>query len=320
LLADGHGSTRQLVSGTSTISVNQQYNYDAYGVGLGAPDSALTSYLYTGQRWDANAKQYYLRARCYDPGSGRFNQLDPFVGNNFDPQSLHKYGYAHEDPVNGADPSGEWSVGEWIAILAIAAIIAVVSLSKIRYMSEIAEARMGALEVRSNEVRIWIGHNYELRTVAVPPLQPKPKDSKDLFITCGGGESGTAIQGVADHDSSQNDPPFLSALGGWAITQAIRDDWTSSPDGNTLHDYLAGLYGQDNPKRTWRHDLGSARSYLLDATIAAARRKAAAIQLATGRQTNIRFILAPGYDIFVDGLYDVQGHNPIGEVELRLME
>ncbi|MCS7338996.1 MAG: hypothetical protein NZ739_12315, partial [Verrucomicrobiae bacterium] len=29
-----------------------------------------------------------------------------FAGNNFDPQSLHKYAYCHCDPVNGTDPSG----------------------------------------------------------------------------------------------------------------------------------------------------------------------------------------------------------------------
>ena len=48
----------------------------------------------------------YLRARYYDPATGRFNRLDPFAGNNQDPQSLHKYLYAHANPVMGVDPSG----------------------------------------------------------------------------------------------------------------------------------------------------------------------------------------------------------------------
>ena len=55
----------------------------------------------------------YLRARYYDQNTGRFNRLDPFEGNNEDPQSLHKYAYAHCDPVNGIDPSGEMSLGEF---------------------------------------------------------------------------------------------------------------------------------------------------------------------------------------------------------------
>jgi hypothetical protein len=58
-----------------------------------------------------------LRARYYDPTTGRFNRLDPFFGNQFDPQSFHKYLYTHADPVNGIDPSGE------IPVLAIYALI-----------------------------------------------------------------------------------------------------------------------------------------------------------------------------------------------------
>jgi RHS repeat-associated protein len=119
LLADGHGSTRQLVAGTSTISVSEQYNYDAHGVGLSAPAAPLTSYLYTGQQWDGNAKQYYLRARYYDPSNGRFNQTDPFTGNSSDPQSFHKYDYAQSDPINNADPSGLFSLSELSVVQAV---------------------------------------------------------------------------------------------------------------------------------------------------------------------------------------------------------
>jgi RHS repeat-associated protein len=120
LLADGHGSTRQLVSGTSTINVSEQYNYDAYGVGLSAPTSPLTTYLYAGQQFDSVLKQYYLRARYYDPTVGRFTQTDPVAGNNFDPQSLHKYEYTHEDPVNGIDPSGRFTLIEMVLLVAVA--------------------------------------------------------------------------------------------------------------------------------------------------------------------------------------------------------
>jgi RHS repeat-associated protein len=63
--------------------------------------------LHSGEQFDTGLQQYYLRARYYNPNNGRFNRLDPFAGNNFDPQSLHKYGYAHGDPINGSDPSGE---------------------------------------------------------------------------------------------------------------------------------------------------------------------------------------------------------------------
>jgi len=72
----------------------------------GVTDQASTNLLYSGEQFDADLQQQYLRARYYDQGSGRFNRLDPFKGSNSDPQSLHKYAYAHLNPVMGVDPSG----------------------------------------------------------------------------------------------------------------------------------------------------------------------------------------------------------------------
>jgi RHS repeat-associated protein len=63
--------------------------------------------LYSGEQFDSKIGQQYLRARYYDPVTGRFNRLDPFFGNLNDPQSLHKYLYTHDDPVNGIDPTGK---------------------------------------------------------------------------------------------------------------------------------------------------------------------------------------------------------------------
>ncbi|MEQ1905722.1 MAG: RHS repeat-associated core domain-containing protein [Pirellulaceae bacterium] len=109
---DGHGSVRVLYDSlaavvTSAADVLQVFHYDAYGNLLNlAATSALTSYLYSGEAFDTRINQQYLRARWYDPQTGRFTSLDPFVGNLSDPQSLHKYLYTHADPVNGADPSG----------------------------------------------------------------------------------------------------------------------------------------------------------------------------------------------------------------------
>jgi RHS repeat-associated protein len=71
----------------------------------------LTEFLYSGEQFDSKIGQQYLRARYYDPTTGRFNRLDPFLGNLSDPQSLHKYLYTHADPVNGIDPSGEMLAG-----------------------------------------------------------------------------------------------------------------------------------------------------------------------------------------------------------------
>ena len=113
LLYDGHGSTRALVDATGQILTAQIFRYDAFGVPLAhyasgvalPPATPLTSLLYSGEQTDPTGLQY-LRARYYDPRSGRFTTIDPYRGNLHDPQTLHKYLYCHADPVNGIDPSG----------------------------------------------------------------------------------------------------------------------------------------------------------------------------------------------------------------------
>lgn len=117
MLHDGHGSTRVLLDGNETdaaFMVLQRYAYEAFGNMLGdngmvQASAALTTLLFSGEQTDATGLQY-LRARYYNPSSGRFNRLDPFAGNLLDPQSLHKYLYTHADPVNNIDPTGEFSL------------------------------------------------------------------------------------------------------------------------------------------------------------------------------------------------------------------
>ena len=97
--------------------IAEEYDYDAYGVAVGFDaSSADTNLLYTGEQYDSNLSQYYLRARYYNPANGRFNRMDPFAGNNQDPQSLHKYLYANCSPTMNVDPSGNLSVGLTITI------------------------------------------------------------------------------------------------------------------------------------------------------------------------------------------------------------
>ncbi|MGD9723617.1 MAG: putative Ig domain-containing protein [Pirellulales bacterium] len=115
LLYDGHGSTRVLLDYNGVVQ--RRFAYDAYGNLLGGAGlvnniaDALTTHLYSGERTDPTGLQY-LRARYYDPTTGRFNRLDPFAGDTQDPISLHKYLYTHANPVMGVDPSGLMTLTE----------------------------------------------------------------------------------------------------------------------------------------------------------------------------------------------------------------
>ena len=56
----------------------------------------------------ASATTIFSSAHYLNPNTGRFWTMDSYAGNNSDPISLHKYLYAHNDPVNGIDPSGHF--------------------------------------------------------------------------------------------------------------------------------------------------------------------------------------------------------------------
>lgn len=109
-LYDGLGSTRALSDGSGAVT--DTYDYEAFGEVLASSGTTENNFRFTGEQYDESLGQYYLRARYYSPSSGRFTQQDPYLGNNFDPQSLHRYTYAHLDPVNNWDPSGEVTLGQ----------------------------------------------------------------------------------------------------------------------------------------------------------------------------------------------------------------
>jgi RHS repeat-associated protein len=147
LLYDGHGSTRQLVGMlNSAVHVSDQYNYDAYGIGLGSEfDSGLspaTKLLYCGEQFDTDIQMYNLRARYYDPSNGRFCARDAFSGNNSDPQSLHKYAYASGDPANAIDPTGNFTLLElMIAVTIVFLLVAMVAVP----LQDMIDKRLGKI-------------------------------------------------------------------------------------------------------------------------------------------------------------------------------
>jgi RHS repeat-associated protein len=99
---DGLSSTRLLsdISGTITDT----YIYDAYGLLLDSTGSTSNPYLYRGEQYDPELKAYYLRARYYQPGIGRFVTTDPVEGSRSMPITQHRYLYGNADPVNNLDP------------------------------------------------------------------------------------------------------------------------------------------------------------------------------------------------------------------------
>ncbi len=123
---DGLGSVRSLsnASGAQTDS----YHYEGFGVVLNETGTTENAYMFTGEQYDENLNQYYLRSRYYDQTAGRFTQMDSWMGINTRPKSLNKYSYAELDPTNHVDPSGKF-IGSLSTAQSIGIVLATTTIA-----------------------------------------------------------------------------------------------------------------------------------------------------------------------------------------------
>jgi len=129
---DGHGSVRQLTN--TAGNVTDTYTYDAFGNLIEQTGTAPNLYLYAGEQFDPDLGLYYNRARYLDVRSGRFWGMDEFEGDPESPLSLHKYVYAHNDPVGYLDSSGnaEFSVAGQTFNVTIANVLRGIAVSSFK--------------------------------------------------------------------------------------------------------------------------------------------------------------------------------------------
>ena len=103
-LTDALGSTRGLVDNAETLT--DSYNYKAYGELSSHEGTSSNSFLFTGEQFDSETDEYYLRARYYSPNSGRFISRDSYDGTAGNPISQNHYLYTGSNPTNYVDLSG----------------------------------------------------------------------------------------------------------------------------------------------------------------------------------------------------------------------
>lgn len=103
-LEDGLGSVVGITDTSGTLKGVTEY--DAFGAPRTSP-SLPASFGFTGEQFDTEIGLLFLRARYYDPKIGRFISADPFPPSALNPQTLNRYIYVEDNPVNLVDPSGD---------------------------------------------------------------------------------------------------------------------------------------------------------------------------------------------------------------------
>ncbi len=89
-----------------TGNVINNYEYSAFGKPYGTGGTSLNDITFASARTDAALGLITMGARTYDPTYGQFLSADSVIPSLSRPQSLNRYSYVENDPVNHWDPSG----------------------------------------------------------------------------------------------------------------------------------------------------------------------------------------------------------------------
>jgi RHS repeat-associated protein len=111
------GSVVGVVGSTGTVS--NRYAYDPYGSVTASSGTVANPWQFAGGYYDATTGLTKFGNRYYDSTSGRWTQQDSLSGSLSNPQSLNRYVYAGDNPVNTVDPSGQnvcFVVSGWLGL------------------------------------------------------------------------------------------------------------------------------------------------------------------------------------------------------------
>jgi len=180
---DGFGTVRQLTSLAGAVT--DTFEYDAFGNQINHTGSTPNNYLYRGEQYDPDLGMYYLRARYYNPETGRFLSRDPKEGKPWIPPSLHSYLYANGDPVDGIDPSGREvligysfinsSITKAGAYLALAGVGASIVCELVEVAEELDDTREPLVTVKASD-RISCGGAHPGPGGPGHPEEPEPPE------------------------------------------------------------------------------------------------------------------------------------------------
>ncbi len=111
-LGDAMGSVIGLVDDGGAVGT---VHYDGFGnerstTGTLAAVADEGDFRFQGMWLDGESGLYYVRARVYEPETGRFLSRDPVEGRRGFPESAHAYGVARESPTMFRDPSGGFAI------------------------------------------------------------------------------------------------------------------------------------------------------------------------------------------------------------------
>ncbi|MFQ5401089.1 MAG: RHS repeat domain-containing protein [Anaerolineae bacterium] len=106
LHSDHLGSVSAISDANGALVPGSLARYTPFGGWRTEPTAGLTDRGFTGHKQNAYIKLIDMRARWYDPVSGRFISPDTIVPDPANPQSFNRYSYVENRVMNFNDPTG----------------------------------------------------------------------------------------------------------------------------------------------------------------------------------------------------------------------
>ena len=180
---NGHGDVTALIDEDGEVA--NRYDYDVWGNFTQKEETVENPFTYFGQTYDETTGLFYLRARYYDPTTGRFTQQDPAK------DSYNWYVYGNNNPVWFVDENGELAYPGQIHNLVVNKVAGLYGLNKEQTITY--DIGWGRADLISNEGSVWDVKRDKPRQIAAGVRQVqkytnntwKNRPDVDLFV---GGE------------------------------------------------------------------------------------------------------------------------------------
>ncbi|WP_432246120.1 RHS repeat domain-containing protein (plasmid) [Arthrobacter sp. G.S.26] len=188
-LYDGTGNPAALVTSAPTTAFS--YDYDPYGVAILDEDSgglgtSQNPYTFKAGIQDRTTGWVKFGQRWYNPKTARWTQQDT-LDTPLDPKNANRYAYAANDPINNADPTGQFSFGDFAGQIIGSAAAAVGVGLGVGLKTSVGGWAVGA-------VGSCLGG--ALTEGVANTLDGESTSLTDVGLACGAGVLGFAVGGV----------------------------------------------------------------------------------------------------------------------------
>ncbi|MGH8077302.1 MAG: RHS repeat-associated core domain-containing protein, partial [Lysobacter sp.] len=174
-----------VVKGMDYAAFGERRDYNTPSAsGSGTP---ITTRGYTGHEMLDGLGVIHMNGRIFDPGLGRFLQVDPFIQEPGNAQSWNAYTYVFNNPYRYTDPTGMLGVTErqWVA----AAVVIVATIFAPQFSGQYAAAYMAAY---------YGAVGFVSGAIATQSFRGGVMGAMTAFVTAGiGGAVGNDIAGWA---------------------------------------------------------------------------------------------------------------------------